>query len=136
MGSDNDNLAGVLGHEIAHITNRHSAKAIEQALGAQLALEILLQGKKRAIQQAASVATDLVIKQDYREGEFEADHDGTIFAFKAGYQANGLIQFLQFLKSKYGDQSKVVTWFGTHPQYTKRIARLREQLKEMGQPAA
>ena len=84
---------------------------------------------------AADIATELVIKQDYRDGEFEADHDGTIFAFKADYRANGLLRFLIVLRDKYGDQSKVVTWFGTHPQYTKRVTRLREQLKEMGQPA-
>jgi len=136
VGSDDQQLAGVIGHECAHVTRRHAAKAIEQAVGAEIALEVLLGGEKEAVQAAATIATELILSQDYRDAEFEADHDGTLFAFKGGYQANGLLRFLQYLHTKYGDQSKVVTWFGTHPQTSKRMTRLREQLKEMGQPAA
>ncbi|MCJ7491310.1 MAG: M48 family metalloprotease, partial [Dehalococcoidia bacterium] len=136
VGADHDQLAGVIAHEIAHVTRRHAAKAIEQAVTAEIALGVLLKGEAAATQAAANVATELILKQDYRDGEFEADHDGTVFTFKGGYRANGLLRFLEFLKAKYGDQSKAVTWFGDHPQTSKRITRLKEQLAAMGQPAA
>jgi len=135
VGSDDQQLAGVIGHEVAHVAHRDAAKDIQKAMEAQLALGVVLGGQSQATQAAADIATTLVLKQDYREGEFAADHDGTIYASKAGYKAHGLLRFLEYLKAKYGDQSKTVTWFGDHPQTAKRITRLQEQLAAMGQPA-
>jgi len=136
VGSDDNELAGVMGHEIAHVAHRDAAHDIQKEMEAQVALGVLLGGEQQAIQIAANLGTDLALSQNYREGEFDADRDGTNYAFHAGYRANGLLRFLEFLKTKYGDQSKVVTWFGDHPQTSKRITRLREQLQAMGQPAA
>ena len=135
VGSDDQQLAGVISHEVAHVAHRDAAKDIQKAMEAQLAVGVIFGGQKQATQAAADIATTLVLKQDYREGEFDADRDGTNYAFHAGYRANGLLRFLGYLQQKYGDQSKVVTWFGDHPQTSKRITRLKEQLTAMGQPA-
>jgi len=129
LGGDDQELAGVLGHEIAHVVRRHSAKMIEKETKIALAAGILLQGQSKAVILGANIANTLVMRGYSRKDEYEADKYGTIFASRAGYDPEGLLHFLEHLAEQ--EKSKPNTlerWMATHPPTKDRIARLKKQL--------
>lgn len=124
-GTDDQKLAGVLGHEIAHVTQKHAVKIMEKALAGEIIVAIVTRDSGSAIQQASDVALELIIRKGYREEEYDADRVGTKWAYASGYQADGLLGFLKEIKQREGSNpSQLQTWISTHPPTSKRIARL------------
>lgn len=137
---DDNQLAAVLGHEIAHAVLRHGAEKVSRAQAQQLAilgLGVLVstqtedqQMAQLAIGLGALAANGFVAMPHSRKMELEADHIGTIYMAKAGYdprQAVSLWQKMASLKEGSGSQP---TFFSTHPSDDKRIARLSQNMDE------
>ena len=66
-----DQLAGVLAHEVVHADHHHAKGAIEKAMTEQLLAELVFQKSSDSIRQAAGIALDLDMRQGYREKEYE-----------------------------------------------------------------
>jgi len=126
-----DQLAGVLGHEAVHVDHHHAKSAIEKAMTQSLLVELVTRKSSESIRQAASIALDLEMRQGYREKEYEADQVGTLYAFRAGYRADGLRQLLTYLHDKEGDPARITWLLQSHPPLSKRIERLDEYLKQI-----
>jgi predicted Zn-dependent protease len=124
-------LAGVLGHEIAHITGKHSVNAIRNNKGLRLLTEEAGSRTSYWYTQIADAIYDNIVENRFsRSDENEADREGARMADKAGYAASGLGSFLQKLmdrnKGKKGDAPNGL--FATHPETSDRIARLAKQI--------
>ncbi len=128
---NDDQLAGILGHEATHVVHHHAKAAIEKAMTQNLLVELVTQRSSESIRKAASITLDLEMRQGYREKEYEADHYGTLFAFEAGYRADGLRQVLEMLYQKEGDPKRVTWLLQSHPPLSKRIARLDEYIQQL-----
>ena len=114
-------LASVIGHEIAHITNRHALKqirnrAIQQRILTEAGIE-----DRRVVQLGVEVAFNL---RHSRGQEYEADEDGLRFLGDAGYAEGPMIDFFQKLAG--GGRSR--EWLSTHPDTEKRIERLQASI--------
>ncbi len=132
-----DELAGVVGHEVVHADHHHSKAAIEKAMTAGLLVELVTQKSSASIQQAAKIALNLEMQQGYREKEYEADHFGTGYAFRAGYRASGLRSLLEYLYKKEGDPARITWLLQSHPPLVKRIERLDQYVPTLtGKPLA
>jgi predicted Zn-dependent protease len=132
-GADDQKLAGVLGHEVAHVTQRHALKMVEKALTGALVVEIVTNNRSSDIQQAADIALQLIVKKGYREEEYDADQVGSKWARGGGYRVEGLLDFLKDLRQLEGrDPSKLETWVSTHPSTASRVTRLEEYLPTLG----
>ncbi|MFB3881722.1 MAG: M48 family metalloprotease [Armatimonadota bacterium] len=130
-----DQLAGVLAHEVVHADHHHSKAAIEKAMTAGLLAELVTQKSSTSIKQAAQIALELEMRDGYRDKEYEADHYGTEYAFRAGYRASGLRSLLEFLYTKEGDPARVTWLLQTHPPLSKRIERLDQYIPQLtGKP--
>lgn len=126
-GIDDQELAGVMGHEIAHVTQRHAVKIMEKALTAEMVAAIVTKDSSSGIQAASNVALDLILRKGYREEEYDADRVGTRWAYNSGYNADGMLNFLKVIKQKEGSKpSNLEVWMSTHPATDSRIARLQE----------
>ena len=122
-------LAGVLGHEIAHITRRHTVRAIQKNKGFKMASDAV-PGSREYVGTLANAAYDNIVERGFDRGdEEEADADGVRLASNAGYQPAGLSTFLQ----KLADRNKGVTTrnalFASHPETEGRLGRLGRQIK-------
>ncbi|HKX29689.1 MAG TPA: M48 family metallopeptidase [Blastocatellia bacterium] len=126
-------VAGVLSHEIAHVTARHG---IEQASKGQLLNYaslplIFLGGVGTVVQQIASIAVPLTFLKFSRNAEKEADRLGAQYMWASGYDPTSLITFFEKLQSKEkakpGTLSKV---FSTHPLTGDRIKLVRDAIAE------
>jgi predicted Zn-dependent protease len=118
-------LAGVLGHEIAHVALRHGVDAIRAQKQKELALFTIREGVAQTrlagfagvIASTADFFTEQVVLKGYsREVEAESDRAGYRYARDAGYDAAGLRDFLSALLDRDGERDATrATFFSTHP---------------------
>jgi predicted Zn-dependent protease len=128
-------LAGVLGHEVGHVTARHTAERIgqSQAMNIGIGLSgILLQGASPAVAEAGSMAINLggtlVPLKFSRDQESEADDLGLRYMTRIGYDPAGLLQVMGILKEASKGQSQPEI-LATHPLPETRIERIRKAIQ-------
>jgi predicted Zn-dependent protease len=119
-------LAGVLAHEIAHVTKKHMLETIRRGAVLGSVSELTLTAMKQDPAMFSSVIdemTDLLFTKGLdKDKEFEADVVGVDYAYRAGYHPQGLRDYLQTLAKEEGHvESK---FFTTHPSTTVRISKI------------
>jgi predicted Zn-dependent protease len=127
-------LAMVLGHEIAHVTQRHIPRGIESAFGIQLAGQLaataaaesgVLPGS--ALEQTYKYTMNAAMNGHGRARETEADEVGMEYLVKAGYDPREAPKTFEQLLKEYGDQARLVNFFyGSHPTNVSRIEHTRQ----------
>lgn len=132
MASD-DELAFVVGHEIAHVTARHGAERMSQQAVLSAVGSVLVGGVKssnQALFEAAyGLGANLGILLPYsRKNEYEADEIGSLYAARAGYNPQSGITMLQKLKALSGGGASTREWLSTHPLDDNRIAAMQALL--------
>jgi predicted Zn-dependent protease len=125
-------LAGVLAHEIAHVTQKHMLDAIRRGALMGSVSELSLTAMKQDPAMFSSVIDEmtnlLFTKGLDKDKEFEADVVGVTYAYQAGYHPRGLRDYLQTLENEKGHvESK---FFTTHPSTTLRISKIDTLLKD------
>lgn len=129
VGSDEDMLAGVIGHELGHINARHLAK--QYTKGFWLDLAVML-GTKGRTQDYASIASALLQLHYSRKDEYEADRLGIEYAYQAGYDPEGIIRFFEKLREKErGGEKGLLANLRTHPLTENRIWRAKEHCAQV-----
>lgn len=133
---DEQGLAVVMGHEVAHAIARHGNQRMSQGLIVQLggaALSIALSQKpqltQELFQQAYGVSTTLGVLSYSRKHETEADKMGLIFAAMAGYNPEAAVTFWERMAA----QSKGAAppeFMSTHPSDSRRIKDLKAFMPE------
>lgn len=90
-------LAGVLGHEIAHVVQRHHLKVMQKQALMDAGTSFLKEkiSKNKITQRAVSTGAEISARNLDKSAEFEADSMGTVLAARAGYDAYGLAEVLQ-----------------------------------------
>jgi predicted Zn-dependent protease len=137
---NDDQLASVIGHEIAHVTAKH----IHENLSQQLALQtggmiggIALMGSgaglltESAVMSAYGLGSEGLGAAFDRKKEKEADRIGIMYMAKAGYDPEEGIKVLERLEEETGQQAASQSSFtSTHPSNPERIEQLRELMPE------
>ncbi len=129
---DESELAGVLAHEIAHVTQKHIVNALnirgtDRSAGAALARMIgaVNDTTRTAFNQAVDNAMSMLFKKGLtKESEFESDQVGTVFLANAGYDPEGLYRYLTRIKSAKKEALNVLS--STHPPLDARLTSLRD----------
>ena len=142
-----EELAGILAHEIAHVNARHISQKIERskkigwATMAGMAAGILVgaAGGAEAGQalatgsQAAGAAAELSYSRD---NEMQADQLGLSYLTDAGYRSEGLLKILKKMRSKqWFDTEQIPTYMRTHPAIDDRITYLDTQISGTAKPS-
>jgi predicted Zn-dependent protease len=128
VGDNDDQLAGVLGHEITHVTQRHALKIIERGdlLSGVSDLAAMKSDDFAKFSGAVnSITTTLFEKGFDPKTEYAADKGGRGLASLTGYASGGLRATL--IRLKMGGTNKTSAIFPTHPSLDKRIKRLPEE---------
>ncbi|MBL7203173.1 MAG: M48 family metalloprotease [Desulfobacteraceae bacterium] len=127
-------LAGVMGHEIGHITARHSAQQYSKAQLAQITLgsAMILSETFRGFAGLAQLGVGMLFLSFSRDDEREADDLGVEYSSKAGYDATHMALFFETLERMQpkSDRSGLPEWFSTHPNPDDRIGAVQRRAKE------
>ena len=124
-------LAGVLAHEVAHVTQKHMLETIRRSAILSSATELTLTAMEKDPEMYAGVIDEITDKL-FTKGldkdlEYEADVYGIEFAYRAGYNPNGLRDYLKTLQSQKGHAKSA--FFTTHPPTEVRISKIEDTLR-------
>ena len=128
---DENELAGVLAHEIAHVVERHHAEAVMKKARANLARDVAVdlvgdytRGNPLVTQVLVEGGMNLYASGLDQEDEFAADRAGALIAAQAGYDPYGLLMVLSTLDALDPGEPRASLLFATHPDTRQRIDRL------------
>ena len=125
-----DQVAGVLGHEIGHVLGRHSAERIAE------------HEFWKTISTGASIGADMgglvngigqnILLGNGRDDELESDKLGVLFMINAGYNPEEMIGVMEILKTAAGP-NRIPEFQSTHPDPENRMEKIREAIREYSQ---
>ena len=121
-------LAGVLGHEIIHVTERHTIKAIQKGKMVQIGADETV-GSAGVFNKLVDKATGVVMAGFGREEELEADRRGIVIANTVGYNPDGLKNFLTTLAERNKASTEKQGLFASHPEMNERFEKLDGTVK-------
>lgn len=129
-------FAGVLGHEIGHITARHSARQYSRQMLGQIGLiaGIVVSPEFAQFADVASQGLSLLFLKYGRDAESESDRLGVEYSTKIGYDAREMADFFQTL-GRLSDQAggRLPTFLSTHPDPANRYQNTRQQAQQWQQ---
>jgi Zn-dependent protease with chaperone function len=119
----NDEIAAVMGHEIAHALREHSRERMSQDLGVKVASMIVSANSPENAQLAGMAGKYLFVLPNSREHESEADRMGIELAARAGYDPNAAVNvWRKMIALEQGKRSP--EFLSTHPSHENRIQSL------------
>jgi predicted Zn-dependent protease len=118
-------LAGVLGHEVVHITGDHTIKAIQK--GGMVEASASAAGQTGLVGGLVDKVTEVALQGFGRGEELESDKEGAALASKAGYAPSGLPDFLKRLQERNKASTGKRGLFASHPQMEERLDKLAKQ---------
>ena len=129
LSASDDEIAIVMGHEIAHVTSRHGGERMSQALAVAVVSAVVVAGTENSKNRdywrlAYGVGATLGTLAYSREHESEADAIGLRFAAYAGYDPRAAVSFWKKMEAKTGG-SAPLKWLSTHPPSADRIVNLQ-----------
>ena len=123
-------LAGVLGHEIIHITEKHTMKAIQKGKMIQMGTSETLSNSPALFSKFVDKATEGVMAGFGRGEELESDDKGLVLANKVGYDPKGLITFLTTIKERNSGSAEKQGLFASHPEMDERLTKLQKKITD------
>lgn len=129
-----DELVGVLCHEIAHVAARHATERLTKMQllqWASIPTIFVGGGAGIAVRNALGMTLNLQILGITRGSEREADILGVQYAWHAGFDPNGFLSFFEkMLALEKKQPGKFASWFRTHPTTPQRIIYMKKEIDE------
>ncbi|OIO37587.1 MAG: hypothetical protein AUJ75_03970 [Candidatus Omnitrophica bacterium CG1_02_49_10] len=125
--ANDDELASVLAHEVAHIAARHSVKKLQAALGYSILRIVTATAGDARVSRDTDIAFGQIMLGYSREDELFADKTGALYAKEAGYDPKAMVAFLEKLRDinkKLPIRPK--SYARTHPYISDRIRVVKE----------
>ncbi len=134
-------LAAVLGHEITHAAARHSVQQMQQGMiinagMAGLGMALTDNEYARMIMGGAALGSQVVMARHSQSDELEADHYGTLYMVKAGYDPEAAVELQRtFVRLSEGQSSGFIDGlFASHPPSARRVEANQALVQKLGNP--
>jgi predicted Zn-dependent protease len=132
LGSDDDAVACIIGHESAHVVRRHVVKQMSDAQGKGLLVDVAsLLTRSGAVNQVGGLLYELDQLHFSRSDEYEADRWGEKFAYNAGYDPSGMVRTFHILEAMEKQDGSPPPYAEDHPINQNRSLRALEQYREL-----
>ncbi len=121
-----DQLAGVLGHEIGHVLYRHASEHMAKGqLGQQLVGAVTVGAGDYTAGQLANAVNQMIQMKYGREDELQSDNWGLENMYAAGYDPREMVRVMEILKRASGGGGSGPSIFATHPNPDQRIEEIK-----------
>ena len=129
-------LAGVLGHEIGHVTARHAVQQYTRSVGGTIGLVALgiFVPQARPLGDVSSQALGLLFLKYGRGDELQADELGTRYTSRTGWDpagVPGMLSTLGRLEDAQGEKKGVPNWLSTHPEPLARVEQIEPVVRKI-----
>jgi predicted Zn-dependent protease len=128
-------LVGVLGHEIGHVTARHSAQQYTRQIGGTLglvALGIFAPGVAQSFGELGAQALGLLFLKYGRDDELQSDQLGAKYAAANDWDPRGVPAFLATLgRMREGSEKGIPNWLSTHPDPASRVEEIQPYAQQL-----
>lgn len=124
-----DELAGVMGHEMAHADRRHSTDQMTKQYGIELMLGIVLGNNQGTL---STIASNMLLLKYGRDAEREADKYGVTYLCPTDYKADGFANFFDKLAADGQNNGKIDAFFSTHPSPDERVKNIQDEKTTLG----
>jgi len=121
-------LAGVLSHEIVHVTEKHTIKAIQKNKLIQMGADETISNNPELFKKVADKMSELVMAGFGRNEELESDKIGVGLADAEGYAPAGLSDFLKRLSDRNKSATEKQGLFASHPEMQERLDRIGKDI--------
>ncbi len=123
-------LAGVLGHEIGHIVQRHHISVMQKSAAISAGANIAqTRTRSQLVSNLVGTGAEIFARGLDKSAEFEADQIGVVLAARAGYSPYGLIEVLHKLVARSASDASLALLFETHPHPGERLSQVGEALE-------
>jgi len=120
---NDDQLAGVIAHEIGHITAKHGVKRMQNAYAAMAVQIAALSSRGVNIASGTNLALTSLFLEHSVQAEFEADRLSVKYLKKAGFDPSEMAEFLKIVKiEKEKEPLRKFSYWKTHPNISQRIS--------------
>ena len=135
-----EEIAGVLAHELAHVTERHSMRQMVQSAGLWVVITAFF-GDTSGMAAVLTEGSQFLLRQRFsRDFEREADDKGWDYLIAAQIDPRGLKRFFEMLKKVYESEgtamSSTLAFLQTHPATNERIEQLEQKWADLEKEAA
>jgi hypothetical protein len=124
-----DELAGVIGHEMAHADRRHTSRSMQTQYGIGTLLNIVLGKDNETLQQ---IAAGIYLLKNSRDHESEADEYSVKYLCPTQYNAAGAAGFFQKMINDGYTENRLASFFSTHPSPSNRVENINQQKVDDG----
>ncbi|MEE4274032.1 MAG: M48 family metalloprotease [Thermoanaerobaculales bacterium] len=126
-------LVSVLGHEIGHVTARHSVEQMSQQQLAQLGLGVAAAASEdfRPFAGYAAAGLQVLFLKFSRDDERQADDLGLRYMTRGGYDPNQMPNVFRTFQRMQHDGPQIPDWQSTHPDPGDRVGRIEAQIVEL-----
>ncbi|MCC7035549.1 MAG: M48 family metalloprotease [Acidobacteria bacterium] len=126
---DEAELAGVLGHEIVHVTEKHTIRSIQKSKSVQMGASETLSSSFGLLERAVTATYDNIVEKGFGRGEEnESDEKGIELANRIGYAPAGLGGFLTRLKDRNKGSQEKRGLFASHPEMDARLDNIKKEI--------
>ena len=134
--ADEAELVGVLGHEIGHVTARHSAQQYTRSVGGMIGLTALgvFVPAARPFGQLSETALSVLFLKYGRDDEMQSDRLGAMYAVSNGWDpagVPGMLSTLGRLDEAAGDRKGVPNFLSTHPEPLLRVQQIQPEVQQL-----
>ena len=127
-----EQVAGVIAHEMAHVTHRHGLRRVAHSVGIWAGVSLIF-GNVDALTGLALELFQLgTINQYSRAHETQADLEGAEMMVAARIDPRGLAEFFEKMDEEFGDVPDSLAWTSTHPQHDARVGTILAYEREHG----
>ena len=128
--ADNDDqLAGVIAHEVGHITAKHSVKRLQNIYGALVLQAAAATQTNAEVAQGVSIALTSLFLEYSQQDEFMAYRLGVKYLRKAAYDTKEMVKFLEKLQQEQERAPlKKYSYWRTHPNLSARMAVVNQEI--------
>lgn len=125
-----DQLAGVIAHEVGHITAKHSMKRLQAAYGYTLLQVLAVASRDTQVVQGTMAIMNTLFFAYSQQDEFQADKLAVRYLKRAGFDPQGMVEVLKILQKEQQKRSAgQFSYFRTHPHISERIAMSNQEIK-------
>src|SRR5690606_32430743 len=125
-----EEVAGVVAHEIAHVTEQHSMRQIISSTGLFLIIQAFLGDASGLLGALADNSYFLLNQKFSRDHEREADEKGMELLIAANIDPQGMISFFETLEEEHADMPSALNMISTHPATKERIKDSTRMLED------